>query len=47
MNTENTYSFSDVFKTKFLESFSLSNQNMTLPNIILGLLAAFLLGLFI
>ncbi|MBQ3864520.1 MAG: DUF4956 domain-containing protein [Clostridia bacterium] len=47
MNTENTYSFSDVFKSKFLESFSLSNQNMTLPNIILGLLAAFLLGLFI
>ena len=47
MNTENTYSFSDVFKTKFLESFSLSNQNMTLPNINLGLLAAFLLGLFI
>ena len=47
MNTENPYSFSDVFKSKFLESFSLSNQNMTLPNIILGLLAAFLLGLFI
>ena len=39
--------FSDIFKNKFLEAFSLSSPNMTLPNIILMLLAAFALGLFI
>lgn len=44
---DNTVNFSDIFKDKFLSGFSLATQNLTLPNIIISLLAAFVLGLFI
>ena len=43
----NTQSFNDIFKDNFLSGFSLSSQNLTLPNILLSLGIAFLLGLLI
>ena len=43
----NTTTFSDVFKDKFLQGFSLSTQNLTLPNILISLAIAFALGLLI
>ena len=42
-----TTTFSDVFKDKFLQGFSLSTQNLTLPNILISLGIAFVLGLLI
>ena len=39
----NTTTFSDVFKDKFLQGFSLSTQNLTLPNILISLAIAFTL----
>ena len=43
----NPTTFSDVFKDKFLQGFSLSTQNLTLPNILISLGIAFALGLLI
>ena len=37
----NPTTFSDVFKDKFLQGFSLSTQNLTLPNILISLGIAF------
>ena len=46
-DTTQSLSFGDVFKTKVLEGFSLAQQNLTIPNVLLTLGLAFLIGLFI
>ena len=40
-------SATDLFKNSVLEGFSLSRQNLTVPNVLLSLACAFLLGLLI
>ena len=45
--SNSTVTFSDVFKDKFLSGFSLATQNLTLPNILISLAIAFVLGLLI
>ena len=47
MNTNTTTTFSDVFKDKFISGFSLSTQNLTLPNVLISLAIAFVLGFVI
>ncbi|MGI5884142.1 MAG: DUF4956 domain-containing protein [Candidatus Spyradocola sp.] len=47
MDNSTTTTFSDVFKDKFLSGFSLSTQNLTLPNVLISLGIAFLLGMVI
>ena len=47
MDTNTTTNFSDVFKDNFLSGFSLSTQNLTLPNVLISLGIAFLLGMVI
>ncbi|MDR2515034.1 MAG: DUF4956 domain-containing protein [Christensenellaceae bacterium] len=46
-STNEPLGFSDLFKNKVLEGFSLQTQNLTLPNVLITLLCAFVLGLFI
>ena len=47
MDNNTTTNFSDVFKDNFLSGFSLSTQNLTLPNVLISLGIAFLLGMVI
>ena len=47
MDNNTTTNFSDVFKDNFLSGFSLSTQNLTLPNVLISLGIAFLLGMAI
>ena len=47
MDNHTTTNFSDVFKDNFLSGFSLSTQNLTLPNVLISLGIAFLLGMVI
>ena len=47
MDNNTTTNFSDVFKDNFLSGFSLSTQNLTLPNVLISLVIAFLLGMVI
>ena len=47
MDNNTTTNFSDVFKDNFLSGFSLSSQNLTLPNVLISLGIAFLLGMVI
>ena len=47
MDNNTTTTFSDVFKDNFLSGFSLSTQNLTLPNVLISLGIAFLLGMVI
>ena len=47
MDNSTATTFSDVFKDNFLSGFSLSTQNLTLPNVLISLGIAFLLGMVI
>ena len=47
MDNNTTTNFSDVFKDNFLSGFSLSTQNLTLPNVLISLGIAFLLSMVI
>ena len=47
MDNNTTTNFSDVFKDNFLSGFSLYTQNLTLPNVLISLGIAFLLGMVI
>ena len=47
MDNNTTTNFSYVFKDNFLSGFSLSTQNLTLPNVLISLGIAFLLGMVI
>ena len=47
MDNSTATTFSDVFKDNFLSGFSLSTQNLTLPNVLISLGIAFVLGMVI